>query len=105
MKSDLQNVVRRIPDGRLFSTELRKMGFKKDYESTAGGEMCRIYEKQIDGRRRVNIQLWGDGGHRASHSIDGCESTLPSSFENINQMRVAIEHESQRMDNRKLLSA
>lgn len=105
MKSDLQTVVRRIPDGRLFATELRKLGFTKNYESIAGGEMCRIYEKQVDDRRKVTVQLWGNAHHRASHYIDDCMSTSPIAFTTVGGMNVAIQKESERMDNRKFQSA
>lgn len=46
-------------------TELLKLGFKKDYASRAGGQSCKIYIKDVDQRRRVQVQLWGNGGHRA----------------------------------------
>lgn len=42
-----------------FSSALRKLGFKKELDSRAGGVRTTIFKKQVGERRRVNVQIWG----------------------------------------------
>lgn len=81
-----------------FSRALRGLGFEKAWDTKAGGERTTQFEKQIDDRRRVEVQLWGSGQHRATHSFKGCSDTRPTDFTTINGMIVAIKTESTRMD-------
>lgn len=87
---------------RTFSDLLRKHGFKKSGQVRhRDGDMIE-YSKQVDDRRRVEVQLWQDGQHRASHWIDGVMSTHPTDFRTEDECVQAIEIESTRTDNKKL---
>jgi hypothetical protein len=77
---------------------LRALGFERSYVSRAGGAKLVVYDKDIDGRRTVDVQLWGDGMMRASSSFKGCSDTAPTEFTDLPSLRTAIEHESTRMD-------
>lgn len=83
---------------RKWSYLLRGLGFTMDWNSVAGG--CRVTEfiKQFDERRKVAVQIWATGSHRASHSFHGCSDTKPTDFTTIEGMLAAIKHESIRKD-------
>jgi hypothetical protein len=82
---------------------LRSLHFHKTYRSDGGG--CRIDDWQsnhsTDGRR-LAVQIWADGRHRVTHSIRGCESTVPTEFGSIEELRTAVIREMTRTDNRLL---
>jgi len=80
---------------------LRKLGFKRTYFSRAGGCSTAIYKKELSDRV-IDVQLWGDGKHRATHWVRGGQNTHPTDFVTIEQMVDAIEHESTRRDNYRL---
>lgn len=84
---------------RPFILALRRAGFAKTLDSRAGGCRVAIFEKQVDERRRIYVQLWGDGRHRASHGIGGRETTRPTRFTTIDGMHAAIQCETLRTDN------
>lgn len=50
--------------------------------------------------RELNVQLWGDGGHRVSMSVRGCSDTTPTSFTDVEGLRRAVDYESTRSDGR-----
>jgi hypothetical protein len=92
---------------RPFTDALRKLGFTEVYRSSAGGQRIIIFEKQImdlndpiaPNRRIVEVQLWGDTYHRACHRIQGCSDTTPTDFRTVDEMAIAVQHESSRTDN------
>jgi hypothetical protein len=88
---------------RPFHRILRQDGFILDYDSRAGGIRVIEWIKQINFVRQIRVQLWGDGQHRATHSISGNENTHPTYFTDIFGMRSAIETESIRQDNTRLI--
>lgn len=85
--------------------KLRELGFQRAY-----GYRCKMYpdqsvqmyEQAFDGiRRKLEVQLWGDGSHRATHWHDhntpyGVMDTTPSHFTTIAGMLVCIENEKTR---------
>jgi len=76
---------------------LRKAGFHKAYDSRAGGMRVVQFER-THGRRTLQVQLWDDGQHRATHSLDGVMDTAPTNFEGLTEMEKAIWNEMVRMD-------
>lgn len=89
---------------RAFIGSLRRMGFTKDYDSRAGGVRCAQFSK-FYGQRRVEVQLWGDGKHRATNMIYtdkkkrcGRMSTTPTEFNTVTGMAHAIVREQSRED-------
>lgn len=56
------------------------------------------YKKTVDATRRVEVQLWGDGKHRAAHWIGGRMATEPTEFADVPSMHDAITHEETRTD-------
>jgi len=78
---------------RVFSA-LRKLGFKR----TTRSDDVIIYEKQVDQRRRVDVQIWSDGMMRASSAFNGCSDTAPTEFGDVPGLLDAVNHESTRMD-------
>lgn len=85
-----------------YGIELRKLQFKKTFDTRAGGCRCCSYEKTIDAVRTLDLQVWADGQHRVTHNIRGCTATTPTEFHNIAQMHTAIAHETTRTDNKYL---
>ena len=82
--------------------ELRRQGFKRTYETNGVGQECAIYEKVV-GDRKLDLQLWGDGGHRVSHfhtarTLHGCMCTHPTDFSTLEEMKAAIQTELTRKD-------
>lgn len=91
--------VGRIPNAKAYSMLLRKLGFKKQSESTAGGERLVVYTKELNAIRKLELQLWGSGYHRVSHYINGRMTTKPTPFTTTSLMCFAIGYESARWDN------
>lgn len=82
--------------------ELRAQGFKRAWQSRAKGQEIVVYEK-IVGDRKLDVQLWHDGQHRASHwhspmSLHGCMCTRPTEFLDLAGMKEAILIELTRTD-------
>ena len=82
--------------------ELRRQGFKRTSEYNGKGSEVVTYEK-IVGDRKLDAQIWGDGGHRVSHfhtelTLHGCMCTHPTGFETVKEMQEAIQHELTRKD-------
>jgi hypothetical protein len=97
-----------------FAPHLRRLGFRKDYSSRAGGERCDIWERwePIDEHgfcRQISVQLWEGGGHRASHMVYtdpdtrrlGRGTTHPTEFTDEYSLIVAVKFEATRMDNKR----
>lgn len=83
--------------------ELKRLGFRRD-----GRERDPITYVATRGRIVVDVQLWRDGQHRASHSVivrgdlrRRYEDTLPIYFDSIGGLRTAVEYEFTR---RKIMS-
>lgn len=91
-----------------FALHLRRHGFKKTYSSRAGG--CRVdeWEKDLEGRR-LKAQVWQDGRHRLSHRLKTDhglrELTVPTEFQNPDELIAAIEREATRQDSLERLGA
>lgn len=84
---------------------LRALGFRLVSRTRhQDGDMDIFELRALD--RTVNVQLWEDGGHRASHMYDtqyaksGRCTTLPSDFRTPLQMLAAVWRETTRMDRR-----
>jgi hypothetical protein len=71
-----------------FASALRKLGFKR----TDPDRDPLTYE-QSRGVMKVDVQLWLDGGHRASSSVDGHHDKTPTDFTTLEEMHAAIEIE------------
>jgi hypothetical protein len=80
-----------------YSTVLRALGYTKEHDSRAGGIRTVIFAR-ISGDRKIEIQLWGDGQHRASHFLNGIMSTPPTEFKTVGDMCCAICKELTRVD-------
>jgi hypothetical protein len=86
-----------IPGAREIFAALRADGFSADFDSRAGG--CRMVEwAKTVGERRLEVQLWADGRHRATHWLGGRMSTPPTYFTDVATMRAAIARELSRCD-------
>jgi hypothetical protein len=90
---------------RPFTNALRKHhhGWCKVFASNMGGvRVVRVvcFELQYrNHKRKLDLQLWGDGAHRVSHWFDGSMNTPPTDFQTVPQMLAAIRHEVTRTDN------
>lgn len=92
---------------RPFIMALRTLGFERDFDSRAGG--ARIVQfKRAFGQRDVEVQLFDDGRHRASHMVfsdperfRGLMDTLPTDFSDGAGLLDAIICEASRPDNAK----
>lgn len=93
--------MKKIRHAHRYARALVALGFRKDGESQSGGCPMRIYRRDVGGGRVIDVQLWADNKHRASHSLNGRWSTLPTDFTTIAGMREAIEREKTRMDHPK----
>lgn len=82
---------------RPFSTMLLGLGFIKDYDTRAGGGRI-VSFKMLRGNRFVDVQLFDDGDHRASHFLNGRMCTFPTTFKTPVEMVKAIEYELKRTD-------
>lgn len=92
-------------DLRPYISTLKFMGFTQDYDSRAGGSRT-VQFSRVTGRRRVEVQLFEGGAHRASHMYyrdDACNygrmTTYPTPFSSGAGMLSAIAHEMTRTDN------
>lgn len=84
---------------RPFAKVLRSAGFVKDFDSVEGGGRVVQFVNTI-GERRVEVQLWYDGRHRASHMLNGRGSTYPTPFKTPEEMMNAIRRELTRDDHK-----
>lgn len=94
-----------------YAPHLRKFGFRKMFSQTAGGERMTQWKRDepVDEQtlfRTLVIQIWASGGHRVTHDIfrdperqRGGSSTVPTEFNNLGELRAAIEIERTRADN------
>lgn len=87
---------------RAFNAAMKRAGFQKEYSSRAGGGRVDEWKRQENDRRIITVQLWGDGKHRVTHSIDHNENTYPTGFTDVEGMLAAITRERERTDNYKL---
>jgi hypothetical protein len=87
--------------------KLREIGFALAWKTNAGGLRTEQFEKTIGAgraRRRLEVKLWGDGRHRATHMHAGLTpngmvgDTRPTDFTTVDEMLLAIERESTRTD-------
>jgi hypothetical protein len=83
-----------------FTRRLKALGF---YRQDTGRDPL-VYLKDM-GHRRLDVQLWRDGKHRASHWMlfpgdhrRGHQCTLPTDFATIEQMDAALKAEATRND-------
>lgn len=83
-----------------FQNALRLLGFRRDHVS----KDCICYVRE-NAERALDVQLWSDGAHRASHCmIDPADprprrsSTPPTDFATVDGMMVAIITELFRRD-------
>jgi hypothetical protein len=85
-----------VPTLRPFTSELRRQGFDLEFRQRGGGTTVTQFEKRI-GDRGLHVQLWADSGHRVSHgtySKHGLhETTKPTGFATVEEMKAAIEFE------------
>lgn len=88
---------------RSFIRQLRKDGFKKDWETRSKINGRDLQFSKPIGDRRLVVQLWQYLGRaaegRATHDVRGCSDTVPSVFKTVNQMQQALKHETSRKDN------
>lgn len=76
-----------------FGPELRRLGFKREWRTRDAIQ----YTKTI-GDRKIEVQLWCDGRHRASHFLGNRMSTAPTCFSNVGELAHVVEHELTRTD-------
>jgi hypothetical protein len=87
---------------RPYADELRRQGgWKRAYESRAGGVRLVAFEKWVNSRRKLELQLWADGRHRVTFMWYTTKtrdrmSTSPSDFESVTGMITAIAAETRR---------
>lgn len=108
-----------------FTRELKEQGFRR----IDSGKNPLCYKKQMIGRK-IDVQLWRDGGHRVSHMLQTCpygicklkppkpelgvnpdcqafgcqcgmSNTRPTDFKTVDEMLGAILHEMTRKDHPK----
>lgn len=84
----------------LYARKLRPNGFRKDWESRAGGSRVTEWKRDEPDGRTIRVQIWDDGGHRVNHEWIGCSDTTPTPFYSVESLWIAIEHESTRLDSR-----
>jgi hypothetical protein len=94
----------------IFAIELRKLGFFKAWNSTAGGMRCTLWTRTTPdaptlGYRQLRVQIWADGHHRVSHGINNRETTEPTDFETVAGLHTAVAHEMTRLDNLNVATA
>ncbi len=87
-----------------FAPLLRKRGFKKDWDSRSGGIRIVEWVKHV-GERKIRVQVWAHGTHRASHSIRGRATTYPTQFVDEVTLCDALSREENRRDNLNLTAA
>jgi hypothetical protein len=85
---------------RPFTDALRRHGrWQRDYDSRCGGGRTVQFSHLVDEHRCVEVQLFDDGRHRATHAYRCHMTTLPTEFSDVAGMLRAIEIESTRTDN------
>lgn len=84
---------------RRFAPCLRRVGFRKKWDSRAGGVRVAEWTREEPDGRTLVCQLWADGQHRISHEWVGCTNTHPTDFEDEDGLAIAIHHEATRTDN------
>jgi hypothetical protein len=92
-------------DLKPFQQALRKLGFRRivNYRSTINPDV-QIYSQDFPNERvKVEVQLWGNGQHRASHWHPSTFApgftqmdTTPTDFHTVKGMQRAITHERTR---------
>jgi hypothetical protein len=100
-----------------FAPHLRKIGFGKTCQTTAGGERMDEWKREepADDRgfaRTLTVQIWAKGGHRVSHMVYsdpetrrlGRSTTYPTYFTTPDGLRAAVEHERTRCDNARYIN-
>lgn len=93
-------IERAVTERAIYGPALRKLGFKKVWHTTSGGQATTQYDKRLADGRELHVQIWADGGHRVSHSFNGCSDTTPTDFRLKPQMSDAIDKESTRTDSK-----
>ena len=94
----------------IYANALRKhsQNWKRMYDSSAGGARVVEYSLELPCSRILVLQLWDwpkdSKPHRVSHSIEGSMNTLPTYFNTVDEMLLAIQVESLRCDNKKFIS-
>lgn len=70
---------------------LRGLGFRRTYNgrSTVNPD-CQIYERGDANHFCLDVQLWGDGGHRVSHTLRGRCSVPPTNFRELDELGPAL---------------
>ncbi len=81
-----------------FAWPLRRAGFRKTWDSRAGGARMVEYRRDDPDGRTLICQLWDDGRHRISHNWLGCSKTVPSGFTTEDELTLAVEREATRTD-------
>lgn len=101
----------------LFAPHLRKLGFRKTFSQSAGGERVTEWERrepddQQTVPRTLIVQIWANGGHRVTHicyrdpeRTRGGSSTVPTDFTNPGELSAAVEIERTRTDNQIYIEA
>lgn len=83
-----------------FAPLLRKRGFRKDSSFHGGGIRTDLWKKDLGNGRILELQLWGDGKHRVSHSAIGefgrSRITVPTEFTVEGELDSAIKFETDR---------
>jgi hypothetical protein len=82
----------------LFTRLLREAGFRKTYQSRAGGAEIREWRREDADGRTLVCQLWQGGNHRITHEWCGCSNTPPTLFNDKLGFRDAILREALRTD-------
>lgn len=77
----------------------RGLGYKKTWETRAGGCRMTEYSKVSIGGRLITLQFWADGKHRISHTYKGLMDTAPTYFTTYDGFVEADRIERTRMDN------
>lgn len=84
-----------------WSLIFRGLGFKKEWDTRAGGQRAVQFNKKIEGTTRtLQIQWWEDEQHRVSSEFNGCADTRPIDFDTVSSLLAAIEFESSRTDSK-----
>lgn len=86
---------------RRYMLLLRQAGFKPDGRIQISGISVRLYKKVTNGKE-IEIQLWSDGSHTASHGLRRGfrykATTKPTGFSTVSGMLQAIINEASRTD-------
>lgn len=85
---------------RWLTRTLREAGFRKAWDSRAGGVRTIEWRREEADGRTLHARINEDGRHSVSHSWLGCADTLPTPFEGAHGLDAAIAREAVRMDGR-----